>query len=104
LRKNFDNSRLQSFLNNRHFYLYLKIMTPKFRTLCNILLCTVPHVYRIKVCGAHTHIAHASLMDFHAGAKTARQMLGRAAPSGGGQAYLCSSVGCWHEAQGKTQN
>ncbi len=32
-------------------------------------------------------------MDFHAGAKTARQMLGRAAPSGGGQAYLCSSVG-----------
>ncbi len=32
-------------------------------------------------------------MDFHAGAKTARQMLGRVAPSGGGQAYLCSSVG-----------
>jgi hypothetical protein len=32
-------------------------------------------------------------MDFHADAKTARKMLGRAAPSGGGQAYLCSSVG-----------
>jgi hypothetical protein len=74
-------------------------MTPKFRTLCNMyILCTLGPYNGLR--SAHTHIAHASLMDFHAGAKTARQMLGRAAPVEADRPtyVLLSGVG---KAQGK---